>query len=133
MKYLCYVSFIRPILEYGVVWDGCAQTDEKLLEDLQLAAARIVPGAMRTTSSAKLYEETALPNIPIPKDNFRPNTRGRSDLRKRSELPSFKSSYPEQYYLRNPFFPSATTLWNLIPFKNSILYRIPSNIPNSLI
>ena len=54
-----YFSFIRPILEYGsAVWDGCAQTDSQLLENVQLTAARTVTGAMRTTPNVKLYEET---------------------------------------------------------------------------
>ena len=32
-----YTSFGRSILEYdNVVWEGCAQADETLMEDLQL-------------------------------------------------------------------------------------------------
>ena len=53
-----YTSFIRPLLEYAsVVWDGCAQSDYDSLEKIQLAAARIVTGAMIGTSTSKLYEE----------------------------------------------------------------------------
>ena len=53
-----YISFIRPILEYGSpVWSGCTASDEEKLEHVQLSAARIVTGAMQGTSNAKLYEE----------------------------------------------------------------------------
>ena len=54
-----YISFIRPLLEYAcVVWDGCNQSDNTRLEKIQLAAARVVTGAMISTSTVKLYEET---------------------------------------------------------------------------
>ena len=53
-----YFSFILPCLEYAsVVWDGCTQTDRDL-ESIQLAAARIITGAMSRTSHSKIYEET---------------------------------------------------------------------------
>ena len=53
-----YVSFIRPVLEYGSpIWSGCTAADEAKLESVQLNAARIVTGAMHGTSNAKLYEE----------------------------------------------------------------------------
>ena len=135
-----YTSFIRPILEYGnVVWDGCTQDDAKLLEDIQMTAARIVTGAMKTTPIEKLYEETGwetlskrrerskqimmykivhkltpsylysfLPNIPI----FHRNTRAQLDQSRRSDLPSFNC---RTVLFENSFFPSAITLWNLLP------------------
>ena len=54
-----YYSFIRPTLEYAsAVWDGCTQSDRDLLESVQLAAARVVTGALSTTSHTKIYAET---------------------------------------------------------------------------
>ena len=40
-----YMSFIRPILEYGdIIWDNCSERDAALLEDVQVTAARIITG-----------------------------------------------------------------------------------------
>jgi hypothetical protein len=37
-----YLSFIRPILEYGnVIWDNCTQNEANLLESVQVGAGRI--------------------------------------------------------------------------------------------
>ena len=64
---IIYISFIRPLMEYaGMVWDGCTQADAQRLEDIQLAAARVISGAMRTTPSEKLYEETGLATLATP-------------------------------------------------------------------
>lgn len=57
-KYLVkiYISFIRPVLEYSdVVWDNCSEKDAKLLEDIQVEAARIITGL--SCCSSKLYDE----------------------------------------------------------------------------
>ena len=61
---IIYISFIRPLMAYaGMVWDGCTQADAQRLEDIQLAAVRVISGAMRTTPSEKLYEETGLSTL----------------------------------------------------------------------
>ena len=53
-----YLSFIRPILEYGnIIWDGCNKLQSDLLESIQLDAARIITGLRRGTSHSVLYEE----------------------------------------------------------------------------
>ena len=37
-----YISFIRPILEYGdIVWDNCNERESTLLEDIQITGLRI--------------------------------------------------------------------------------------------
>ena len=56
---IIYFSYIRPLFEYGsVVWDGCSETNEQALEKVQLAAARVVTGALKSTPIEKIYEET---------------------------------------------------------------------------
>ena len=41
-----YLTFIRPILEYGdVVWNNCTQYEKEELEKIQTEAARIATGA----------------------------------------------------------------------------------------
>ena len=46
-----YISFLRPILEYGsTVWDSCTQYEKDNLEKIQHEAARIVTGLTRSVS-----------------------------------------------------------------------------------
>ena len=53
-----YFSFIRPVLEYGdVVWDNCTEEQSKLLESVQIEAARIITGLRRNSSVNHLYKE----------------------------------------------------------------------------
>ena len=53
-----YMSFIRPILEYGdIIWDNCSERDAALLEDVQVTAARIITGIRINSSRTILYNE----------------------------------------------------------------------------
>ena len=53
-----YLSFIRPILEYGnVIWDNCTQNEANLLENVQVEAGRIITGLRVNSSRSKLYNE----------------------------------------------------------------------------
>ena len=55
---MCF-SFVRPVLEYsGTVWDNCSNEDKKYIESIQIEATRIVTGATKLCSIAKLYEDT---------------------------------------------------------------------------
>ena len=131
-----YLSFVRPILEYGsVVWDGCTSNDSDMLENVNLAAARVITGATAGTSHTLLYQESGLPKL--------------SDRRNKSKLISFykivhgdapqylKDLLPASVCQRNrysvrtghnmslirartnlfnaSFFPSAVRLWNDLP------------------
>ena len=54
-----YMSFIRPLLEYGdVIWDNNTSLLINKLESIQIEAARIVTGGTRLVSIDKLYIET---------------------------------------------------------------------------
>ena len=54
-----YLSFIRPILEYGdTIWDNCTQYEKAELDKIQNEAARIVTGTTKLVSIENLYEET---------------------------------------------------------------------------
>ena len=56
-----YLSFIRPVLEYGdVVWDNCSQQNSDLLESVQIEAARIITGLRRNSSKSNLYTELGI-------------------------------------------------------------------------
>jgi hypothetical protein len=53
-----YLSFIRPILEYGnVICDNCIQNEVNLLESVQVEAGRIITGLRVNSSRSKLHSE----------------------------------------------------------------------------
>ena len=53
-----YMSFIKPILEYGdIIWDNCSERDAALLEDVEVTAARIITGIIINSSRTILYNE----------------------------------------------------------------------------
>lgn len=131
-----YISFIRPILEYGdVVWDNCTQEQSNLLESVQIEAGRIITGLRRTSSRQNLYNELGWETL--------------SDRRKKHKVtlmykilnnytPKYLYDMVEQclpvshnYSLRNnnlfhipitrtvayynSFLPSTVKLWNTLP------------------
>ena len=128
-----YTSFLRPTLEYcDVIWDNCLQKEKDLLENIQLAAARIVTGARRGTSHALLYEETGWNTLQERRDihklvmmykiindlapqylkNALPPTAGERagrNLRNNSNLEHIKC---HSTHFLNSFFPSAIKHWN---------------------
>ena len=45
-------------MEYGdIIWNNCHDCDSALLDSVQYEAARLVTGAIKGTSSARLYKE----------------------------------------------------------------------------
>ena len=157
---IIYTSFIRPLMEYGnVVWDGCTQSDALKLESVQLAAARVISGAMRTTFDAKLYEETGLTTLAKRREvsklilmykitnNMVPeylssiisneqNLNRRYITRQAPDLPQFRT---RTELFVNSFFPSTIKLWNQLPLdvRNSTTLadfknKISTNVPRSL-
>ena len=133
-----YTSFIRPILEYGdIVWSNCTQTEEQLLESVQLDAARVVTGAMKGTSNTQLYIETGweslhqrrekrklvqlykIINDQAPqylKDSLPQVVRNRTsyNFRNQHNLTPFRTRTSSH---NNSFFPYTTRLWNQLPLK----------------
>ena len=56
---IMYFSYIRPILEYGdIIWDNCFNYEKEEIEKIQIEAGRIVTGATKSCSSAKILHET---------------------------------------------------------------------------
>ena len=53
-----YISFIRPLLEYSnVVWDNASTDSKKQLESVHNEAVRIITGATKLCSIAKLHAD----------------------------------------------------------------------------
>ena len=54
----CYLSFIRPIIEYGnILYDNCSMEVSKKIDSMQATAARLVLGVKRGTSLTAMYHE----------------------------------------------------------------------------
>ena len=54
-----YISFVRPVLEYGgPIWDNCNKEEKSNLESVQIEAMRIATGATKLCSIEKLYKDT---------------------------------------------------------------------------
>ena len=51
-----YISFIRPVIEYGL-WDNCAEYEKRELDKIQNEAARIVSGATALVFLESLYND----------------------------------------------------------------------------
>ena len=59
-----YISFIRPMLEYGnILWDNCTKQQSDLLESIQLDAARIITGLRKGTNHDMLYAELGISSL----------------------------------------------------------------------
>lgn len=133
---ILYLSFIRPLLEYGsVVWDNCTLKESQQLENIQLAAARIITGATSGTEHKLLYEESGLEKLSVRREKsklilfFRMmsgeapqylsslipdpvNERNRYNVRSGTNFSLFRS---RTNLFSSSFFPSVTRLWNSLP------------------
>ena len=59
-----YKRLIRQRMEYGdVIWNNCYDCDSALLDSVQYEASRLVTGAIKGTSSARLYKELACESL----------------------------------------------------------------------
>ena len=59
-----YISFIRPVIEYsGIVWDNCNNVNKQDAEKIQIEALRIITGATKLCSIAKLCQETGFETL----------------------------------------------------------------------
>lgn len=54
-----YITYIRPLLEYGnIIWDNSTLANKKYLDTIQVEAARIITGGTKLCSLHKLYSDT---------------------------------------------------------------------------
>ena len=126
-----YMSFIRPLLEYGsVIYDNCTSGMAEMLENVQRQAAITITGAYNNTNHTRLLKECGLPLLSqrrkfakiilinkiikdqtpnylktlLPRRNRNRHTRQGEDT---FYLPVIKKNY-----LLKSFLPSSLKLWN---------------------
>ena len=130
-----YITFIRPLLEYGDVWDNCAQYEKEELDKIQNEAARIVTGATKLVSLLALSNEPQWDSLydrrrkhkltlgykmktnlcPEYLFSLIPPTIGnisRYNLRNANDLQTIKTSSVLYY---ESFLPSSVRAWNSLP------------------
>ena len=67
-----YISFIRPILEYGdIIWDNCKLNDKAELDKIQNEAARIVSGTTKLVSISALHSEVGWETLQNRRNNHK--------------------------------------------------------------
>ena len=135
---LLYMTFIRPALEYGSsVWTNITKDQQKEIENVQLAAARIVTGAIKGTPHKEIYQECKWPDtltrrsrknmvnfykiyhkiVPEYLIGILPNHLHQNmgyNLRDRNNLASIKI---RTTHYGNSFFPSQIEQWNKLPIN----------------
>ena len=125
-----YKSFIRPHLDYGdIIYDQAYNVlFHQKLESIQYNSALAITGAIRGTSTEKLYNELGLETLErrwysklcyfykvykshSPKHLFNiiPVTVSRYNTKDTNNSPQFKGKHN---CFRNSFFPSAVIEWN---------------------
>ena len=125
-----YKSFIRPHLDYGdIIYDQAYVSFHQKLESIQYNSALAITGAIRGTSTEKLYNELGLETLekrrwyrklccfykvykshsPKYLFNIIPVTVSRYNTRNTNNIPQFKVKHN---FFRNSFFPSAVIEWN---------------------
>jgi hypothetical protein len=133
---ITYLSFVRPLLEYGnVIWDNCTNGEKNELEKIQTEAARICSGATKLVSLNKLFTEIGWESLKsrrvkhklillykminnisptylsdlVPQsvaENSRYNLRNAQDL----QIPFCRTTL-----YQNSFLPSVISEWNNLP------------------
>ena len=128
-----YLTFIRPLLEYGdVIFDNCTQYEKQELDKIQNEAARIVTGTTKLVSLVTLYKEICWETLEIRRYNHKltlfykmmhnitplylsslvpqsVSNLSRYNLRNSNDLQTIDAR-TNQYY--NSFLPSSVRAWN---------------------
>ncbi len=131
----CYITFVRPILEYGnVIFDAANNEDLEILDNIEKESLRVITGARRRCNLDALYQEVSWPSLSVRRENQKLATLGKIIINKFpsyliDDLPTFYSesrnvrkntfAIPRSnhdYYDRS-FVPSSINLWNSQPHK----------------
>ena len=134
-----YKSFVRPVMEYGiVVWGGTYDTSLSKLEEINIKAMRIITGATEKSNIAKLSLETSISSVTERRDmamllmfykvvnNLVPDYLSqllpsanrnivKYNLRNNDEI---KLPFMRLETFRRSFIPYALKLWNLLSIQD---------------
>ncbi len=108
-----YKSFVRPVMEYGiVVWGGTYDSNIVKLEQINVDALRLITGATARSNIAKLYSETSMNSI--------------MDRRDKAILTMFYKTNHSQVpdYLRE-LLPSSNQNNLRYTFRNNYQFKLP--------
>ena len=133
-----YLTFVRPLFEYGdVLWDNCTQYEKNELDIIQNEAARIATGATKLISLHALSNEVKWESLEERrrkhkltlfykmKSNLCPtylsslvpqtvNSISRYNLRNANDLQTIN---PRTTLYYNSFLPSTIRAWNDLPLE----------------
>ena len=143
-----YLTFIRPLLEYGdVIWDNCTQYEKNELDMIQNEAARITTGTTKLVSLDKLYKEVGWQTLhrrqhdhkitlffykmfnqltPVYLSPLIPqqvNAISHHNLRNSNDIHTIRSN-TSLYH--NSFLPSTLRQWNSLPVEEGQLNTLSS-------
>ena len=142
-----YLTFIRPLLEYGdVIWDNCTQYEKNELDKIQNEAARITTGTTKLVSLDNLYKEVGWQTLhrrrqdhkitlfykmfnqltPVYLSSLIPqqvNAISHHNLRNSNDIHTIRSN-TSLYH--NSFLPSTLRQWNSLPVEVRQLNAISS-------
>ena len=131
-----YLTFIRPLLEYGNnIWDNCTEAEKQELDKIQNEAARIATGATKLVSIKNLNKEICWESLQKRRDDHKltlffkmynhltprylsslippqVNEISRYNLRNSDHIQTIRAN-SKQYY--NSFLPSTLRNWNNLP------------------
>ena len=129
----CYLTFIRPVMEYGnILYDSASDTDLKLLEDIEKDALRLITGARRLTNLEGLYNEVSWPSLMDRRKIQKLVTLSKIMIKRNpaylvKDLPKFYDNVRNVYmntfqpclckheYYKKSFIPSVVKEWNSLP------------------
>ncbi len=130
---LLYLTFVRPVMEYGnVLYDSAAQEDLDILDELEKEALRTITGARRRCNLESLYNEVKWPDICKRRELQKIVTLGKIIIKKFpnylvQDLPTyygdsrtnrnntFAIPRARTDYYGKSFVPSSIELWNSLP------------------
>ncbi len=127
---ICYLTFIRPVLEYGnVLYDAANEEDLNVLDDIEKEAMRVITGARKRCNIDALYNEFKWPCLAQRRINQKITTLGKIVIKQFpnylvNDLPTFYKdsrstrintfatpTIKKDYYQKS-FVPSSIALWN---------------------
>ena len=130
---LCYLTFIRPVLEYGnVLYDSATNEDLEVLSKIEVEAMRVITGARKRCNLQALSNEFKWPDLEERRKNQKIVTLCKVITKKfppylLDDLPQFYDNARNvrrntfavprcihDYYSRS-YIPSSVELWNNLP------------------